>query len=116
MMTRFLVSLAVLAACDVPASTDGQSSALLVQNDGNSPVIGFFFAPSGAGGAVPDLMPGIGNIAPGALRRFNIDTGNGLCIFDLKATFASGVSTEMKNADVCGAIAGGQAWIVGDTT
>ncbi|MHA6262605.1 hypothetical protein ACXYMO_05345 [Arenibacterium sp. CAU 1754] len=109
-----LASCVSLSACDTPTSGDGKSRTLVVQNLGETPVIGFYAAPASAGASRVDLMPGAGFIAPGAARAFNLDDGNGTCIFNLRASFASGVDTEMRNGNICEAIANGQAWLVSD--
>ena len=109
-----LASFVSLSACDVPTSNDGKSRTLVVRNLGQSPVIGFYAAPAAAGVSRLDLMPGAGFIAPGAARAFNLDDGKGTCVFNLRVSFASGIDTEMRNGNICDAIAKGQEWLVAD--
>ena len=115
MRHKILGALLVGAISVTPAisqnSNDGKSRKLIVYNQGNIQIITFNGAPTRTNSWGPDLMPGTGKIRPGRARMFNLDDGQGSCLYNLRAMFADGTVVSMQNADICGAIAAGDGWV-----
>lgn len=104
----------LLASCSMPSSNDGQQRVLTVANNGSSPIIALY---AGRPGTTPgsrqatlellssnaegmvDFLP-LANIPAGSGRKFNIDDGNGTCVFEFHLKFLDGVS-RTGEGDVC---------------
>ncbi|SLN29735.1 hypothetical protein PEL8287_01361 [Roseovarius litorisediminis] len=116
----------LLASCSTPSSDDGQQRVLAVVNEGSEPIISLY---AGRPGTTPgsreptmelisrnaegmvDFLPFGANIQPGRGGKFNIDDGNGTCVFEVYVQFLDRFS-QKNEGDVCKMTREGTVWRV----
>ncbi|WP_305509908.1 hypothetical protein [Shimia thalassica] len=109
------LAFALLASCTTPSSNDGEQRILHVGNLDPSPVISIYVGRPGTTPAsrqptldlinsnaegMVDLLPFGANIKSGESKAFNIDDGNGTCVFEVYVKFADGSSSAATD-DIC---------------
>ncbi len=116
----------LLASCSTPSSNDGQQRVLAVVNSGSVPIISLY---AGRPGTTPgsrqptlellsrnaegmvDFLPLGANIQPEKGSKFNVDDGNGTCVFEVYVQFLDGVSRK-NEGDVCKMTREDTVWLV----
>ena len=89
----------VCATEDVAVGEATTAKTFVLLNRGTAPVIELSARPAGTDKWSSNRMKE-GPIAPGSQREFPLPPG-GQCAFDLRVTFAGGLSREKRNADLC---------------
>lgn len=114
--TALIIAIGLLASCTAPDSADGVSRSLVVQNQGSVPLISLYVGKPGTTPmskplpteftlALPDqghidLLP-IRNLQPGETKAFNVDDGEGTCVFEVAFQFLDGFKGAVPELDVC---------------